>query len=292
MNPTQENNSRDTKRVGIVILNYNGKSVLPGLLESLTKIDYPDFRIFLVDNNSADDSIEKARSEFSNKLPLEIIINSENLLFSAGNNVGIKKAIEWGADYVILLNNDTIVPQSMIKELAEFMEGHPEAGVAGPMIHFAEPQNTIWGAGGMVNLWWGLVRHSGIRALDTGQFSNPAIVDYVSGAALMASADVFTKLKMLDESFPMYYEDTDFCFRAKKAGYEIWYVPTAPLIHLVSVAAGGQASRFKITRRFSAGMKFFARHAQWYQWPTILIGQIYEAIRVGIMLLTGGQGKN
>ncbi|MCX6644958.1 MAG: glycosyltransferase, partial [bacterium] len=85
MNPTQENISRETRRVGIVILNYNGKSVLPGLLESLTKVDYPDFRIFLVDNNSSDDSIDQARAEFSDKLPLEIIINSENLLFSAGN---------------------------------------------------------------------------------------------------------------------------------------------------------------------------------------------------------------
>ncbi|MCX6645484.1 MAG: hypothetical protein NTY09_03875, partial [bacterium] len=176
--------------------------------------------------------------------------------------------------------------------LVDFMESNPKAGIAGPMIHFAVPQNTIWGAGGMVNLWWGLVRHRGIRKLDNGQFSEPSKVDYVSGAALMATSGVFFSLNLLDESYPMYYEDTDFCFRARKAGFETWYVPTAPLIHLVSVAAGGQASRFKITRRFYAGMKFFARHARWYQWPTICIGQIYEAIRVGIMLLTGGQGKN
>lgn len=292
MNPTLENISREPGRVGTVILNYNGKDVLPGLLESLTRIDYPDFRIFLVDNNSSDDSVEHARSEFSEKLPIEIIVNPENLFFSAGNNVGIKRAIEWGADYVLLLNNDTIVPPSLIKELVDFLEAHPKGGIAGPMIHFADPPGTIWGAGGMVNLWWGLVRHRGIRLIDKGQFSEAAMVDYVSGAAMMARSSVFSTLNMLDETFPMYYEDTDFCFRARKAGWEIWYVPTSPMIHLVSVAAGGQASRFKISRRFSAGMRFFARHARWYQWPTIILGQIYEAIRVGLMLVAGGQGKN
>lgn len=287
MNPTHENKSQESRRVGIVILNYNGKNVLPGLLKSLTKIDYPDLRIFLIDNNSSDDSIEHARVDFSEKLPMDITVNPENLLFSAGNNIGINRAIEWGADYVILLNNDTIVPPSLIKELVDFMEDKPKAGVAGPMIHFAEPSNTIWGAGGMVSTWFGLVRHRGIRMIDNGQFSKPEKVDYVSGAAMMARSGVFSELNMLDESFPMYYEDTDFCFRVRKAGHEIWYVPTAPLIHLVSVAAGGQASGFKISRRFKAGMKFFARHAGWCQWPTIILGQIYEAIRVGIMLMRG-----
>ncbi len=287
MIPILENTSTEIKRVGIVILNYNGKDVLPGLLESLTKIDYRNFRVFLIDNNSEDDSIERARDNYSTRLPLEIIENQENLLFSRGNNVGIKSAVNWEADYIILLNNDTVVPPKMIGQLVEFMEKQPNIGIAGPMIHFFEPDNTIWGAGGMVNSWWGLVRHRGIREKDRGRFSEPAKVDYVSGAALMARTEVFTRLNMLDESFPMYYEDTDFCFRAKNQGYETWYVPTSPLIHLVSVAAGGQASRFKITRRFSAGMKFFARHAKWYQWPTILLGQVYEAIRVGLLVIRG-----
>ncbi len=287
MIPILENTSTEIKRVGIVILNYNGKDVLPGLLESLTKIDYRNFRVFLIDNHSEDDSIVQARDNYSNKLPLEIIENEENLLFSKGNNVGIKSAVNWEADYIIPLNNDTVVPPKMIDELVEFMERQPNIGIVGPMIHFFEPGNTIWGAGGMVNIWWGLVRHRGIREKDNGQFSEPAKVDYVSGAALMARTEVFTRLNMLDESFPMYYEDTDFCYRAGNRGYETWYVPTSSLIHLVSVAAGGQASRFKITRRFSAGMKFFARHAKWYQWPTILLGQVYEAIRVGLLVIRG-----
>lgn len=287
MIPILENTSTEIKRVGIVILNYNGKDVLPGLLESLTKIDYRNFRVFLIDNNSEDDSIERARDNYSGKLPLEIIENQENLLFSRGNNIGIKSAVNWEADYIILLNNDTVVPPQMIGQLVEFMEKQPNIGIVGPMIHFFEPDNTIWGAGGMVNSWWGLVRHRGIREVDNGQFSEPAKVDYVSGAALMARTEVFTRLNMLDESFPMYFEDTDFCYRAGNQGYETWYVPTSPLIHLVSVAAGGQASRFKISRRFSAGMKFFARHAKWYQWPTILLGQVYEAIRVGLLVIRG-----
>jgi len=265
--------------VGIVVLNFNGRDVLPGLLDSLTGIAYPNFKIFLVDNASPDGSADIAEA-YTDRLPLEIIRNSENLLFSKGNNVGIKRAMEWGADYVFLLNNDTVVPPELVAQLVRFLEDKSGAGIAGPMIHFGTPDGVIWGAGGEISTWWGLTRHRGIREQDRGQFSEAAKVDYVSGAAFLVRRTVIEKIGMLNESLPMYYEDTDFCFRARKAGYETWYVPTEPLIHLVSVAAGGQLSINKIRRRFVSGMKFFAVHAKWYQWPTIILGQIYESVRV------------
>jgi GT2 family glycosyltransferase len=284
MSPTDEHSAPVTKKVGVIVLNYNGTRVLPGLLDSLERLDYPDFRVFLVDNASTDGSLALVRS-YLDRLPMEIVENRENLLFSAGNNVGIERALEWGADYVFLLNNDTLVPPSILTELADFMGSNTQAGIAGPMIHFGEPVGAIWGAGGQVSLWWGLVRHRGIRQKDVGQYSQPAKVDYVSGAAMMISRAVIERIGMLDTDFPMYYEDTDFCFRARKAGFETWYVPAGPVIHLVSVAAGGQTSGFKIRRRFSSGMRFFARHARWYHWPTILLGQVSEAVRVtGLML--------
>ncbi len=279
--------SEKARAVGVVILNYNGRDVLPGLLRSLESTDYPHFRVFLIDNASTDNSLESAQS-WLDKLPMEIVRNDRNLLFSAGNNVGIERALEWGADYVFLLNNDTIVPGPLISELVEFMERTPDAGICGPMIHFGKPEGAIWGAGGRVSTWWGLVRHRGIRQKDIGQFSKPAVVDYVSGAAMMIRKAVIERIGMLDDAFPMYYEDTDFCFRARKAGFTCWYVPTSPLVHLVSVAAGGQASGFKVRRRFSSGMRFFARHARWCQWPTIILGQVYEAMRVGLLIGRGG----
>jgi hypothetical protein len=275
--------------VGLVVLNYNGSKVLPGLLESLDRLDYPLFRVFLVDNASTDDSLQFVRS-YRSRTSMEIIANSENLLFSGGNNVGINRALQWGAVYILLLNNDTIVPPNLLSELVAFMEEHPMAGISGPMIHFREPEGTVWFAGGFVSTWWGLVRHRGIRSRDQGQFSAPMEVDYVSGCALMARREVFERVGLLDTSFPMYYEDTDLCFRARNAGFECWYVPTAPLIHLVSAAAGGQTSPFKIRRRFASGMRFFSRHARWYQWPTILLGQVYEALRVGIGVARGKLG--
>lgn len=284
--PGNSANSDGGRSVGVIVLNYNGREVLPGLLESLENIDYPNWRLFLVDNASTDNSIALARS-WLDKLPMEIIENRENLLFSAGNNVGIERAMDWGADYIFLLNNDTIVPSILISEMIDFMEKNPRAGIAGPMIHFGKPEGVIWGAGGRVYEWWGLVRHRGIRRVDGGQFPEPKRVDYVSGAAMLIKRDVIDKVGMLDAGFPMYYEDTDFCYRAKRAGFEVWYVPTAPLIHLVSVAAGGQASMFKIRMRYAAGMRFFAKYSRWYQWPTILLGQIYETIRVGLMIARG-----
>jgi GT2 family glycosyltransferase len=274
------------RSVGVIVLNYNGREVLPGLLESLEKSDYTNWRLFLVDNASTDNSLALARS-WLDRLPMEIIENRENLLFSGGNNVGIKRAMEWGANYIFLLNNDTIVPPTLISELIEFMKKNPVVGISGPMIHFGKPEGVIWGAGGLVYEWWGVVRHRGIRQRDVGQFPEAGRVDYVSGAAMMIRRGVIEKIGMLDTGFPMYYEDTDFCYRAKRAGYEVWYVPTAPLIHLVSVAAGGQASMFKIRTRFSSGIKFFARYSKWYQWLTIMLGQVYEIIRVGLMVARG-----
>jgi hypothetical protein len=273
-------------QVGIIILNFNGSSVIPGLLDSIDKLDYPSFRVFFVDNASTDNSFDLARNRES-RASIEIIINEKNLFFSAGNNVGIKRALEWGAEFVLLLNNDTIVPPALLTQLVDFLSSHEDVGVAGPLIHFADPPGHIWAAGGMVSTWFGLVRHRGIRTPDTGRFSTPSKVDYVSGAAMMVRRDVFKKIGFLDESFPMYYEDTDFSFRARKAGFDCWYVPTDPVIHLVSFAAGGQVSRFKVGRRFRSGMRFFQRHAKWYQWPTIIVGQIYEAVRVGLMVIGG-----
>jgi GT2 family glycosyltransferase len=280
------NISPDKGPVAIVVLNYNGASVLPALLESLDRQAYPSLRVFMVDNASADQSLDYLRA-YKSKGEMELIANDSNLLFSGGNNVGIRKALDWGAKYVLLLNNDTIVPPRLVNQLVDFLQSHSNVGIVGPMIHFGDAKNIIWAAGGMVSTWWGIVKHRGIRAADNGQFSEPSKVDYVSGAALMARSEVFNKIGLLDPSFPMYYEDTDFCFRARKAGFEIWYVPTDPLIHLVSVAAGGQVSKFKIQRRFGSGLRFFARHAKWYQWPTIVLGQVYEAIRVGLMIAFG-----
>ncbi|HEX9744597.1 MAG TPA: glycosyltransferase family 2 protein [bacterium] len=275
--------------VGIVVLNYNGEKVLPPLFESLEKLLYPDFRVFLVDNASSDKSLEYVKS-YSAGFDMEVIENQQNLLFSGGNNVGIKRALEWGADYVLLLNNDTIVSPSMLDTLVEFMAGTANRGggaIAGPLIYFNKPEGHIWYAGGYVNRWLGTARHRGIRQKDVGQYGFLELVDYVSGCAMCVKKKVFEKIGYLDESFPMYYEDTDFCLRAKNEGFDTYYVPTEPMIHLVSVAAGGQLSGFKIMRRFRAGMKFFARHAKWYQWPTIILGQLIEAVRIMGLYLSG-----
>jgi len=271
-------------KVAVVVLNYQGETVLPGLLASLESTEYSNYNIYLVDNASTDNGLAVAE-KWLDKLPMEIIKNDENLLFSRGNNVGIRKALVWRADFVFLLNNDTVVPPSLISELVKFLTDHSKAGIAGPMIHFENPKGVIWGAGGQVSTWWGLVRHRGIREKDIGQFSEASKVDYVSGAAMMVRTPVFSKIGLLDPDLPMYFEDTDFCFRARKKGFEVWYIPTAPLIHLVSVAAGGQRSWFKIRKRIRAGFRFFARHARWYQWPTILLGQVYEAVRVSLLVI-------
>jgi GT2 family glycosyltransferase len=267
--------------VWAVVLNYNGADVLGECLRSLCKQDYPNFRILVIDNASTDGS-DKIAEEMDG---VELIRNEENLFFAAGNNVGIHRAIDSGADYVVLINNDTVSDPGLINALVSAMEADKNAGVAGPKIYYHERPDVIWSAGGMVDFGKGWVRHRGIRRQDKGQFDSIAEVDYVTGCCLMFSREIFGFLQGLDESFPMYYEDTDFCTRARKTGYKVIYVPGGKMWHKISFSSGGEFAWKKIRRRVKAGRKFFGKHSTLGQRMLIPFWQVVEFFRVAGMLI-------
>lgn len=267
--------------VWAVVLNYNGAAVLGECLRSLCKQDYPNFHILVVDNASTDGS-EKIAAEIEG---VELIRNEENLLFAGGNNVGIRHAIDAGADYIVLINNDTVSDPALISALVAAMEADKDAGIAGPKIYYHERPDVIWSAGGLVDFGKGWVRHRGIRRQDKGRFDSVAEVDYVTGCCLMFSREVFSFLQGLDESFPMYYEDTDFCTRARKTGYKIIYVPDGKMWHKIGFSSGGEFAWKKIKRRVRAGWKFFGRHSTIGQRMLMPFWQIVEFFRVMGMLI-------
>jgi len=267
--------------VWAVVLNYNGAEVLGECLRSLCKQDYPNFHILVVDNASTDGS-EKIAGEIEG---IELIRNEENLLFAGGNNVGISHAIDAGADYIVLINNDTVSDPGLISALVDAMEADKDAGIAGPKIYYHERPDVIWSAGGGVDFGKGWVRHRGIRQQDKGRFDSVAEVDYVTGCCLMFSREVFSFLQGLDESFPMYYEDTDFCTRARKTGYKIIYVPDGKMWHKISFSSGGEFAWKKIKRRIRAGWKFFGKHSTTGQKILMPFWQIVEFCRVVGMLI-------
>jgi hypothetical protein len=210
-------------KVFIIMLNYNGRDFIQKALLNLFRIDYPNVEIIFVDNNSQDGSFEAAKRSFSK---LTFIKNSQNLGFSAGNNVGIKYALERGADYVLLLNPDIEVAQNFLSELVSAMEKQKTVGIGSPVI-FGENGRDVWFSGGKIN-WFRMRNKHKKKERRSDYFGS----DFISGCAMMIRAEVFKKIGLLDEDYFLYWEDTDFSFRARRAGYKLGVFHKSQITHL------------------------------------------------------------
>lgn len=217
----------DQPLVITVILNSNRKDDTLDCLASLSKNAYRNHKIIVLDNNSTDGSIEAIQSTFPN---VEINKIAVNLGWSGNNNVGINLAMEQSADWIFLLNEDTILDSDCLSVLVDAGESDPSIGIVGPLVyHFDEPE-IIQTAGGTLNEKWE-GGHLGKNEVDRGQFSNPHLVDWISGCAIMVRRAVIEQVGVLDERFFYYWDETEWCMRARKAGWKILNVPAAKLWH-------------------------------------------------------------
>ncbi len=254
-------------------------------LESLAAVTWGNMETVVVDNHSTDGTAEAIKSSYGERV--SILVNHENIGFSRGNNVGIEHALERGADWVLLLNNDTIVDPGLVSALVEAAVRSPDIGVVGPKIYYSDPADRIWSAGGEVFLSRGTARHIGIRERDTGQYDTAHDVDYVSGCALMASRAVFETIGALDPSYTAYFEDTDFCMRARRNGFRVRYAPAAIVWHRISTSTGGQLGSRKVMRKLKSSIRFFRRYASPHHWLTIPLFFAFDVIRILILVVTG-----
>lgn len=224
------------KKVYIIILNWNGWQDTLECLDSLKNISYDNFSIVVVDNGSKDDSVYRIKNHFAQFAirNSQFIILDSNLGFAGGNNAGIKYAMENGADYILLINNDTIVDKNFLGELVEAGEADNKIGLAGPKIYYYSEPNRIWFAGGKINWLKNSGKHRGLDEIDAGQYDKARKVDYLTGCSLLIKREVIEKIGGLSNDYFLYYEDTDFCLRAKSAGYKCLYVPSAEIYHKVS----------------------------------------------------------
>lgn len=263
-------------KVGIVVLNFNGKSDTLDCLASLEKLTGKEAEviIYVVDNNSHDKSVEEIREKFPK---IEVIANSENLGFSGGNNVGIKKALEKGAAWVLLLNNDTIVEPDFLDELVKFGQSHSKAGILGPTLKFKKGFEVFYDLGGKINPYFGRTTHKTVSLLAD---LLPQKVDYLSGACLLVRKEVLNKIGMLEEAYFFGFEDVEFCLEAKKAGYSVYNVPTALVEHKISGSVG-QTSPLKIYYLLRNNLRFFYRNLIF---PRNLLGYLYLLILSGKIL--------
>lgn len=256
----------------VIILNWNRYQDTLTCLQSLSKIDTPNVQLMVVDNGSRDDSVITIRQRFSQ---IKLIEAESNLGFAKGMNLGIRAALAGGADYVFLLNNDTIVDPAMLNYL--LAHARPEVGLLAPAIFYMAAPKTIWSTGGGLSAVW--LEMTGDHGRNQILPQAPQKRGFLSACGLLIPRMILEQVGLFDERFFMYYEDLDYCLRVQKAGYDLVLVPQAHLWHQVSQSSGGSNSpNERYYMALSSGL-YFRKHMQLWQAFLIIPYRLLSAFR-------------
>lgn len=219
--------------VAVISVNTNNYKDVIEMAKSVEKISYPNYKLFIVDNGSTDGSLEQFRNAGLYGFT-RIIENGRNLGFSGANNVGMKIALEEGFDYCLLLNDDTVVEPDFLDKMIELAESDKKIGAVGPKILYFYDKNSIWFGGGGFS-WTKGSWHFNFQAKDSLNRNEPAKdISFLTGCAFLIKSKVIKEIGFLYEPFFLYFEDTDWSLRIKKAGYRLVYEPKARIYHKVS----------------------------------------------------------
>lgn len=230
--------------VFILVLNWNGALDTLECLESVQKINYPNYKVVVADNGSDDDSVAIIRQRFPEIYLLE---NGKNLGFAEGNNVAIRYALAAGADFVLLLNNDTVVDPNLLSALVDAANQYPNSGILAAKIYYFMTPEEIWFAGGKWNADTCSFKHIGIHETDaSASYNQITEIDYACGCALFARAEMITKIGVMYAPYFLTYEETDWCYRARDNGFSCLFVPNAKVWHKISVAFGGAGTPMQV----------------------------------------------
>jgi GT2 family glycosyltransferase len=227
---------QESSKIGAVTVTYNGESVLQEFLSSIAQQTYQNFTLYVVDNASRDRTLEMVREVAG--VPVVLIANHQNVGVAEGNNQGIRAALADGCEYVLLLNNDTVLSSDLFQQLWQGLKTNRCDMATGKMYYHDRP-DVIWCAGGSLLPWQGYeVRHDGADQRDTGQFERARRISYTPTCCLLARRSVFERIGLMDSRYFVYFDDVDFLYRAYKAGLSLWYFPQAKLWHKVSSSTG------------------------------------------------------
>lgn len=214
------------KLVSVVIVNWNGGEVFKDCLVSLSKINYPNWELIVVDNGSYDGS-EKFPEKIFISTKYKIIKNTKNIGFASANNQGVEKA---NGKYILLLNNDTKVKKNFLSKMVEKMEGDPTLGVIQPKIYLMDKVGYLDNAGSFLTRI-GFLHHWGFMEKDSPEFSKEREIFSAKGACMLIKKSVIDKVGLFDKDFFSYFEESDFCWRVWLAGYKVIFYPKAVIYH-------------------------------------------------------------
>lgn len=269
----------ETKLIYIVLLNWNSWKDTAECIESCRNLLYPDFRLLIVDNGSSDGSESILRERFPD---IEFIQTGQNLGFAGGNNVGISYALERGADYVWLLNNDTVVEPDALSALVRVAQADKKVGMVGSKIVYHGDPDILWYAGAVLDPERPYhPYHLGLNDKDRGQYGEISETGYVTGCSLLASREMIELVGLLDDELFLYFEDVDWSARAKTAGWKLMYCPDSLVYHKVSLSIGGAASP-TLLYYTSRNRLYFVKENFPRKMPEALLYDFYEHVLVSI----------
>jgi GT2 family glycosyltransferase len=221
--------SNSPNSVTAIVLNWNGLADTRECLHSLRAAHYPKLSVVVVDNGSRGDEASALAAEFGDFI--DLIRLPENRGFAGGANAGIERALASAPDYVLLLNNDTIVDPDFVGALVEEAQRHNDVAAVNPRTYFYDNPRKIYSTGGSVSLWRGVAQQVGRGETDHGQFNEPARRGYADGVCMLIPRAAIEKVGLLDEQYFAYWEETDWCIRARELGLHCYYAPQARIWH-------------------------------------------------------------
>jgi GT2 family glycosyltransferase len=218
----------ESPKVFVIILNFNSFKDTKECLESIKNIDYDNYEIIVVDNCSEDQSYTKLKEEFPEYTMLK---THKNNGYAEGNNLGIKYALDKGSDYICVLNNDVVVETNFLSKVIDVMEKEKNIGIAGPCICNYNEKNVIQAMGANINLYTGLTQGKFKGTKYEEKEKENIFVDYLGGACFVAKSEVFHKIGLIPENYFLFFEETEFCLKATRAGYKLLCVYDSRIYH-------------------------------------------------------------
>lgn len=228
------------EKLAVILVNYNGIKYNDKCITSIlgNAVD-TKYEVIVVDNASTDSSLDSLKEKWGNNGHVHILEAGRNVGFAKANNIGIRWAREQKFTHYFLLNNDTEIEPDVLEKLMKSYKTY--RGIITPKIYFADTK-IIWSAGGKFTSFFCKPVQIGLNEMDHGQYDGDRSCDFANGCALLFGNAELEQIGLLDESFFLYYEDTEFSMRAKKAGISVWYCAGAVIYHKVNGSTGGNQS--------------------------------------------------
>lgn len=252
--------------VSVITINYNEVDATLDLLQSLAEVSYPNLEVIVVDNASRESPKKKIREQFPH---VKLILSDQNLGFAGGNNLAIENST---GEFILFLNNDTVVEPGFLLPLINVLRD-PSVGLVSPKIKYHNTNLLQYAGSSTLSKLTGRSKRFGFKEQDNGQFDISKETGLAHGAAMMTKKSVINEIGLMSEEYFLYYEEVDWCYQIKKAGYKIWFIPKSTVYHRASLSTS-KLSSLKTYYMNRNRILFMRKHAQGiyrYLWPTFYL---------------------